>query len=192
MPLARIITRTPQDTAASEPVQPQKAKIAVVYDISARPAECAGEESERRQKLNRVGRALATMLSRGLQAVLAVRGWRPPVSISGKTLAIASAAGFLLLLGFVAYANRRPASPLAPGASLMNGSVKQSLPFSPATITPSAATSNPSPVPPANTAPAVRPTTPKPSAARRSADLHRRPSRDDSSTAKLKEQSDTE
>ena len=122
----------------------------------------------------------------------AVRRWRAPVSISGKALVIASAAGLLLLLGFVAYANRRPASPLAPGALLMNGSVKQSVPFGPATITPSAATPKPSPVPPANAAPAARPKTPKPSAARRSADLHRRPSRDDSSTAKLKQDPDAE
>src|SRR5208337_1277416 len=159
MSLPRMITPTPQDTAASEPAQPQQAKI---YDIAGRPVECAGAESGHQQKLNRVGRTLAAaMLSRGLHAVLAVRRWRAPVLLSGKALAIASAAGFLLLLGFVAYANRRPASPLAPGASLMNGSVKQAVPFDPATTTPSAATRNPSLVPPANTAPAVRPTTPK-------------------------------
>jgi len=191
MSLPRMITPTPQDTAASEPAQPQKAKIAVVYDIARRPLEFPGTESGRRQKLNRVGRGLAAMLDRGLQGVLDVRRWRAPVSISGKALAIASAAGFLLLLGFVAYANRRLASPLAPGALMMNGSVKRAVPFDPATTTPSAATPKPSLVPPAKTAPAVRPTTPKPSAARRSADLHR-PSRDDSSTAKLKQQSDTE
>ena len=189
MPLARIITRTPQDAAASESAQPQKGKI---YDIAGRPVEFPGEEPGRRQKLEPVGRALAAMLGRGLHAVLAVRRWRAPVSISGKALVIASAAGLLLLLGFVAYANRRPASPLAPGALLMNGSVKQAVPFDPATITPSAATPKPSPVPPANAAPAARPKTPKPSAARRSADLHRRPSRDDSSTAKLKQDPDAE
>jgi hypothetical protein len=191
MPLARIIPRT-QDTAASEPAQPQQAKIAVVYDIARRPLEFPGAESGHRQKLNRVGSALAAMLNRGLHAALAVRRWRAPVLPSGKALAIASAAGFLLLLGFVAYVNRRPASPLAPGASLMNGSVKQAAPSGPATIAPPAATPNPSLVPPANTVPAVRPATPKPSAARRSADLHRRPSRKDSSTAKLKQDPDVE
>lgn len=189
MPLARIIPRT-QDTAASEPAQPQRAKIAVVYDIARRPLEFPGAESAHRQKLNRVGRALAAMLSRGPQAVLAVRRWRAPVLLSGKALAIASAAGFLLLLGFVAYANRRPASRLSPGTLMMNGSVKQAVPFGPATITPSASTLKPSSVTPANTAPAVRPATPKPSAGRRSADLHRRPPPDDSSTAKLKQQSE--
>ncbi len=185
MSLPRMITPTPQDTAASGPAQPQKAKI---YDIAGRPVEFPGEESGHRQKLNRVGRALAAMSSRGLHAVLAARRWCAPVSLSGKALAIASAAGFLLLLGFVAYANRRPASPLAPGTLMMNGSAKNA-PFGPATITPSAATPKPSPVPPANTAPAVRPAIPKPSAARRSADLHRRPLQDDSSTA-LKQQSE--
>ncbi len=190
MSLPRMITPTPQDTAASEPVQPQQARIAVVYEIDRRPLEFPGIESGRRQELNRVGRALAAMLDRGLHAALAVRRWRAPASPSGKALAIASAAGLLLLLGFVAYANRRPASPLAPGASLMNRSVKQAAPSGPAAITPSAARPNPSLVPPANTAPAVRPTTPKPSAARRSADLHRRPPPDDSSTAKLKQQSE--
>jgi hypothetical protein len=189
MPLARTTTPTPQDAAASEPAQPQKARI---YDIAGWLSESPGEESGRQQKLNRVGRALAAMLTRGLHAVLAVRRWRAPVTLSGKALAIASAVGLLLLLGFVAYANRRPASPLAPGASLMNGSVTQAAPFDPATITPSAATPKPSPDTPVNTAPAVRPATPKPSAARRSADLHRRPSRDDSSAAKLKQQSDVE
>jgi hypothetical protein len=190
MPLARIITRTPQDTAASEPTQPQKAKIAVVYYIARRPLEFPGAESAHRQKLNRVGRALVAMLSRGLQGALAVRRWRAPVSISGKALAIASAAGFLLLLGFIAYANRRPASRLSPGALMMNGSVKQAVPFDPATITPPASTPRSSPDTAANTAPAVRPATPKPSAGRRSADLHRRPSQDDSPTAKLKQQSE--
>jgi len=189
MSLPRMVPPTPQDTAVSEPAQPQKGKI---YDIAGRPVEFPGEEPGRRQKLEPVGRALAAMLGRGLHAVLAVRRWRAPVSLSGRTLAIASAAGLLLLLGFVAYANRRPASPLAPGALLMNGSVKQAVPFDPATITPSAATPKPSPVPPANAAPAARPKTPKPSAARRSADLHRRPSRDDSSTAKLKQDPDAE
>ncbi|MGA9210865.1 MAG: hypothetical protein WB347_23960 [Terriglobales bacterium] len=173
MPLPRIITRTPQDAAASEPAQPQQAKI---YDIAGRPGKFTGEESGRRQKLNRVGSALAAMLSR---AVLAVRRWRATVSMSGKALAIASAAGLLLLLGFVVYANRRPASPLGPSASPMNQSVKD-LPFGPAAITPPAAR----PLPPATTAPGVRPTTPKPSAARRRADLHRRLPPDDSSTAK--------
>jgi len=192
MPLARITTRTPQDAAASEPAQPQKAKMPVVYDIAGRPVEFAGEESVRRQKLNRVGGALAAMLSRGLQAVLDVRRWRAPVSVSGKALATTFAVGLLLPLGFVAYANRRPASPLPPGALMRNGSMKQGVPFGPATITPPPATPKPSPVPPANPAPAVRPATPKPSAARRSADLHRRPSRDNSSTAKLTQQSDME
>lgn len=191
MPLARISTRTPQPEAPSQPAQPQKAKIPLVYDIAGRPVEFTGEASGRRQKLNSLGRTLAAMLSRGLQAALAVRRWHALASISPKALATASAAGFLLLLGFVAYANRRPASPLSPGALLLNGSVKQDVPFGPVTITPSATVKS-APGAATTTSPAARPAIPKPSAARRSADLHRRPSRYDSSTAKLQQQSETE
>jgi hypothetical protein len=190
MSLPRIIPRTPQDAVASEPAQPQKGKIPIVYDIAGRPVEFAGEESGDQQKVNRVGGALAAMFSRGLQAVHAVRRWRAPVWVSRKVVVTASAAGFLLLLGFVAYANRRPASPFPPGALLKNESVKQDVPFGTATVVPSAARPQPSPVTATTALPAVRPRTPKPSAGRRGANLHRRPSRDDSSTARLKPQSE--
>jgi len=70
---------------------------------------------------------------------------RPSLAILRTVIATAFGAGLLLLLGFVAYSNRRPASPLLPGALMMNTSVKQEVPFGPVTLTPAAA-SKPSPV----------------------------------------------
>jgi len=61
-----------------------------------------------------------------------------------RALASATGASLLLALGFVAYANRRPASPLSPAALIMNESMKQDVPFGPVTLTPPAAASRPS------------------------------------------------
>jgi hypothetical protein len=131
-----------------------------------------------------------------------------------RAVATAFGASLLLLLAFVAYANRRPASPLSPAVLMRDGQVKQNLPFGPATIMPAAAAVVPKPS--ASTAAkaptVVRPATRKPSAGRRSAQPLRRPTRDDSpaedeavvrhftpprarpqpSTAKLKQYSDTD
>ncbi len=230
--------------AAPEPAHPHTAKIAVAYDITGRPVEFADqEETERRQKPNRMGKALAFMLAalagawqsvkspvRGLQrrraeqralkleAELArereeirreqelarepVRQQPPqrssertrpspmrrrsaPLAIPRKAVAIALGASLALLLGFAAYANRRPASPLAPGALMKNELVRQDVPFGAATITPTPAAVVPKPSAsvPAKASPAVRPATRKPSAGRRSAQLLRRPSHDDSPAA---------
>jgi len=121
------------------------------------------------------------------RALLATRGWRAPIWIPRNLLVAAAAVVFLLLLVFGAYAFRRPASPLAPGALLVNQNAKQNVPFDSAAITPLATA--PSLVTPPTTAPAARPATPKPSAARRAAKLRWRPRQDNSSTA-LNQQSD--
>jgi len=168
MSLARNITPPTPDAPISEPAEPQKIN-APVCDIAEGRAHYTGDGHRQ--------------LSSWRKFLLAVQRWRAPVWIPRNLLVAMSAIVLLLLLAFAAYAFRRPASPLAPGALLLNQNVKQNTPFGPVTITPSAALSKPSPVPPANTAPAVRPTTPKPSAARRRADLHRRLP-EDLSTAK--------
>ncbi len=247
--------------AAPEPAQPQTAKIPVAYDITGRPVEFADEEEpERRQKPDRIGRALASLLSRvkaparefrrkraeertlKLEAELAreqeeirreeelarepvrqqppqrspeptrpspMRRRRAPIAISRKAVAIAFGASLALLLGFVTYANRRPASPLSPGALMKDGWVKQDVPFGAATITPPAAAAPKlsSVAPTTKTSPAVRRANQKPSAS-----LHRRAPPADSpaedevavrrspaprpkpqpSTAKLKRHSDME
>jgi hypothetical protein len=138
-----------------------------------------------------------------------------PRVIVRRVVATAFVASLLLLLAFVAYANRRPASPLAPGALMRDGWVKQGLPFGPATITPppAAVVSKPSASVPAKASPVVQPATRKPSAGRRDPQAHRRSPRHDSSaeedevvvrrltpprarpqpsTAKLKQHSDTD
>jgi len=82
-----------------------------------------------------------------------------------RIVATAFGAGLLLLLGYIAYANRRPASPLPPGALMMNGSIKQDVPFGPVTITPPAAAApKPSPAVKGRGQPAVRPARVKPGA----------------------------
>jgi len=91
---------------------------------------------------------------------------------------MAFGASLLLLLGFVAYANRRPASPLSPGALMLGTSVKQEVPFGPVTITPPA----PSPVA----------AIPKPSPARPSARVPRRGPQPTAATARLNHDSETE
>jgi hypothetical protein len=63
-----------------------------------------------------------------------VRHRRGPISISGKAVAAGLGASFVLLLGFIAYANRRPASPLTPWDLLHNHSIRQEVPFGAATI----------------------------------------------------------
>jgi hypothetical protein len=115
------------------------------------------------------------------QPLLGQRKRAPGVMVR-RALATAVGAGLLLLLAFVAYANRRPASPLSPAALMRDGQVKQDLPFGPATITPAPAAGVPKPSASmaAKASSAVRPATRKPSAGRRGAQQLRRPSRDDS------------
>jgi hypothetical protein len=67
-------------------------------------------------------------------------------------------ASLIAMLGFVAYANRRPASPLSPAALIMNESMKQEVPFGAVTLTPPAAASRPSLIANGSTRPAVRST----------------------------------
>jgi len=191
MPLARNIARTTQDTAASEPAQPQIVKAPVACDIAGRPVRFAAEGSGRRQESGNSRRTLSAIFSRGRQVLLVARHWRAPVSISRKTFASACALGFVLLIGFVVYVYRRPASPLPPGALLMNQTAKQDVPFGPVTIT-SSATVKSGPGTAATTSPTPRPAIPKPSAARRNTNLRWHPRRDDSSTANLNQQSDTQ
>ena len=86
-------------------------------------------------------------------------------TLLGRAAATALGVSLVALLGFVAYANRRPASPLSPGALMMNGSIKQDVPFGPVTITPPAAAApKPSPVVKGRGQPAVRPAGVKPGA----------------------------
>ena len=99
-----------------------------------------------------------------------------------RAVVTAFGASLMLLLGFVAYVNRRPASPLSPGALMLNTSVKQEVPFGPVTIMPAAAAPKPSPVA----------AIPKPSPARPSARVPRRGPQPIASTAKLPHDSDTE
>jgi len=87
------------------------------------------------------------------QPVLARRR-RTPIAISRTALATACSLSLLLLLGFVGYANRRPASQLLPGA--LRNDVKQDVPFGAATITPPAAASEHNPVKPAKSSAAIR------------------------------------
>jgi hypothetical protein len=88
-----------------------------------------------------------------------VQRTRAPIAISRTAVASACGLGLLVIMGFVAYANRRPASPLPAGA-LTN--VKQDVPFGPATITPSLPASKPSPA--GKRSAAVRTASRKPSA----------------------------
>jgi hypothetical protein len=133
-----------------------------------------------------------------------VRQQRAPAATLRRVVATAFGASLLLLLGFVAYANRRPASPLSPGALMREGLLKQDVPFGAATITPPAAAPKPSPIATRKTSPAVRPANRKPATA-----LPQRTARSDPngvmarrfpatppqpqpSTAKLKQHSDTD
>jgi len=190
MPLARNIARTTEDTAASEPAQPQIVRAPVAYDTAGRPVRFVAEDSGRQQQPSNSRRMLSAIFSRGRQALLAALRWRAPVSISRKTFASACAVGFVLLIGFVAYVYRRPASPLPPGALLMNRTAKQDVPFGPVSIT-SPATVKSGPGTAATTSPAPRPAIPKPSAARRNTNLRWHPRQDTSSTA-MNQQSDNQ
>ena len=93
---------------------------------------------------------------------------RRPAFTAGKAVAIGCAAGILVVLGLVANANRRPASPLSPGALIRNTSLQQDVPLGPVTITPPAA-ALPKPRPGVNRRilPAVRPAQAKPGPSRR-------------------------
>lgn len=101
---------------------------------------------------------------------------RSPIAISRTAVATACGLSLLLIMGFVAYANRRPVSPLLPGA-LTN--VKQDVPFGAASVTPSAIASQPSRVPPGKRSAAVRVANRKPLAGQPAARQLRRPSQDD-------------
>jgi len=123
-----------------------------------------------------------------------------------RALASATGASLLLALGFVAYANRRPASPLSPADLIMDGSMKQEVPFGPVTLTPPAAASRPSLIANGRIRPAARSTQGKPGGNRQppssQADtddlgvrhFQRRPSNPQStvSAATLKRHSDTD
>ena len=142
------------------------------------------------QKVNaRVFDIAEGRLSGWRRALIAARRWRAPIWMPRNLLVAAAAVVFLLLLGFGVYAFRRPASPLAPGALLLNQNVKQNVPFDSAAITPS--TPAPSLVTPPTTTPAARPAIPKPSAAKRAAKLRWHPRQDTSSTA-LNQQPDNQ
>ena len=177
--------------AAAAPEQPPVPETAPVVAAEAAsdnltvlpaPAELAPEQPQ---------------LPRRPQRPVQPRRRRAPIAISRAAVATACGLSLLLIMGFVAYANRRPASPFLPGV-LMN--VKQDVPFGAATITPSPVVSqrNPAGRRPA----AMRPANRKPSAAQPGV---RRSSRDNSqdevvvrrlqpqpqpSTAKLKRHSD--
>ena len=102
---------------------------------------------------------------------------RRPMVISRAAVVTACGLSVLLLLGFVAYANRRSASPLAPGALMKD--VKQNVPFGAATIAPPPAAPKPVVAAPAGRpSPTVRPANQKPPAARHGARQLRRPSQD--------------
>jgi hypothetical protein len=102
----------------------------------------------------------------------------------GRAAATTLAVSLVALVGFVAYDNRRPASPLSPGALMMNGSIKQEVPFGPVTITPpAAAVPKPSPVVKGRVQPAVRPAYKKFAASRQQASA---------STAEPQQHSDTD
>jgi hypothetical protein len=118
---------------------------------------------------------------RGLEPFV-LRRPRAPIAISRKAVLTGLGASLLVLLGFVAFANRRPASPLSPGALMKNQSVKQDTPFGAATISPApVTTAKPrAAAAPAKTSPAVRSTTQKPRSTRRTARHLRRQSEDDS------------
>ena len=123
---------------------------------------------------------VAVAVPRGKLAAARPNSARPFVArrrasnvILRRAAATALGAGLLLVLGFVAYANRRPASPLSPGALMMNTSINQEVPFGPVTIMPRAAVSKGSSLAavPAKTSPVMRPATrasrgkPRPTAA---------------------------
>ncbi len=90
--------------------------------------------------------------------------------------AIAAAAGIVLLfvLGIVAYANRRPASPLSLGALTRGASTQQQAPFGAATVTPPAPVAAPKPSPAVPPATAQKRTSPARPAAHRNARRLRR------------------
>jgi len=117
------------------------------------PTEPASAENLVRQQLP-LRRPARSFVARGRTSTLL-----------GRAAAATLGVSLVALLGFVAYTNRRPASPLSPGALMMNGSIKQDVPFGPVTITPPAAAApKPSPVVKGRGQPAVRPTRVKPGA----------------------------
>ncbi|MGC2324050.1 MAG: hypothetical protein WA463_15570 [Terriglobales bacterium] len=114
--------------AAAAPEQPPPPETAPVVAAEAAgdnltvlpvPAELAPERPQ---------------LPRRPQRPVHLRRRRAPIAISRAAVATACGLSLLLIMGFVAYANRRPASPFLPGV-LTN--VKQDVPFGAATITPS-------------------------------------------------------
>lgn len=126
---------------------------------------------------------------------------RAPIAISRASVATVCGLSLLVLMGFVAYANRRPASPL-PLSALRD--VKQDVPFGAASITPMAAASKPKTVIQGNKRSAAvrlanrKPSGGQPGARRSSRDdapnevvvRHLQPTQPQPSTAKLKRHSD--
>lgn len=101
---------------------------------------------------------------------------RSPIAISRTAVATACGLSLLLIMGFVAYANRRPVSPFLPGA-LTN--VKQDVPFGAASVTPSAIAAPPRRVAPGKRPAAAHAANRKPPAGQPAARQLRRPSQDD-------------
>lgn len=145
-----MIAARPQPAKHVNPPEPVAEGVAepLTNDLVAQPAELREETLVG----SRDPQGLAPRPTPA-QPVLVRRRRHAPILISRTAIATAVGASLLLLLGFVAYANRRPASQLLPGGI---GAVRQDLPFGAATITPPAPPPQTRASAHAKTSPAVR------------------------------------
>ncbi len=182
--------RRQEQTAAEHQVEQERARVAALHEaMIAAERETAPQRQPQQvdppapaPEVAAEVRQLPPHRSPARARPLLERRERAHMVIWRRAVATAFGASLMLLLGFIAYANRRPASPLSPGALMKNELVRQDVPFGAATITaaPVAVVPKPRASVPVKASPALRPATRKPSAGRRSAQPLRRPSRDDS------------
>lgn len=158
--------RRQEQVNAEQQAEQERARAALVRaaGISAARAAAPRKQAEPASAEKLVQQQLPH--SRPMPAHPFVASQRPSSIAAGKAVAIGCAAGILVVLGLIANANRRPASPLSPGALMQNTALQQEVPFGPVTITPPAAAPKPSAVVNGRTQPAVRPAHRKPGASR--------------------------
>jgi len=217
---AELAERRRQEQVAAERLAEQeRARAALVHEAGISAARetprqhaevVAAQELARRQQPERasaknpVRQQLPARRPEPARPLIARR--RTSTAILRRVGMTALGASLLALLGFVAYANRRPASPLSPADLIMNESMKQEVPFGPVTLTPPAAAPKPSLIANGRIRPAARSTQGKPGGNRQPASsqadtdglavrhFQRRPSNPQStaSAARLKRNSDTD
>jgi len=204
---AELAERRRQEQVAAEQHAPQEREIvAALREAAAQPQEPAENPTVLPPSAARAvpeAKPLPRLPApreapRQLLRPVQVRRRRAPIVISRTAVATSCALGLLLLAGFVAYANRRPASQFLPEAPQQ---VRQDVPFGAATAAPVLAGAKPATAGKHSTA--ARPASRKPSAAQPSARRasregtqdevvvrHLHPAQPQPSTAKLTRHSD--